>query len=127
MRFSQDSNSAAHVIRAYRQGEIKIDAEVFHGSVILSADALESAAEIRSIEDLAPVETARLIAARMLALEPELVLLGSGARQVFPCAEFRAQFLRAAVGIEAMDSGAACRTFNVLVAERRRVVALVVV
>ena len=60
----------------------------------------------------------------MLALEPELVLLGTGVRQQVPGAEFGAQFLRAGIGFEVMDTGAACRTFNVLVAERRRVAAL---
>ena len=60
-------------------------------------------------------------------LEPEIALIGTGARQVFPPAPFRAAFLNAGIGIEAMDSGAACRTFNVLVGEGRRVAALIVV
>ena len=127
MRFTQDSSSAAHVIRAYSQGELKIDAEVYRETIIISASALERVPEIRAIGDLNDAEVALAVASRMRALDPELALLGTGARQVFPPAEFRAQFLRAGIGIEAMDSGAACRTFNVLVAERRRVVALVMV
>jgi uncharacterized protein len=55
------------------------------------------------------------------------VLLGTGPRQIFPAASFRAQFLSAGIGVEVMDTGAACRTFNVLVAEQRRVVALLMV
>jgi len=55
------------------------------------------------------------------------VLLGTGPRQIFPAASLRAQFLSAGIGIEIMDTGAACRTFNVLVAEQRRVVALLMV
>ena len=58
------------------------------------------------------------------ALEPELILVGTGARQIFPAPAFAAQFLRAGIGVEIMDTGAACRTYNVLVAEQRRVVAL---
>jgi uncharacterized protein len=57
-------------------------------------------------------------------MEPEVVLLGTGPRQHFPEASFAARFLRANVGFEVMDTGAACRTFNVLVAEQRRVVAV---
>jgi uncharacterized protein len=51
-------------------------------------------------------------------------LLGTGARQIFPAPSYGAQFLRAGIGFEVMDTGAACRTFNVLVAEQRRVAAL---
>ena len=61
---------------------------------------------------------------RTLALEPELVLLGTGARQIFPDAAYGAQFLRAGIGFEVMDTSAACRTFNVLVGEQRRVAAM---
>jgi len=43
---------------------------------------------------------------------------------LFPAAAFGAQFLRAGIGFEVMDTGAACRTYNVLVGEQRRVVAL---
>ncbi len=63
-------------------------------------------------------------ATHALALEPELVLLGTGERQIFPAASVGAQFLRAGIGFEVMDTGAACRTFNVLVGEKRRVAAL---
>jgi uncharacterized protein len=59
----------------------------------------------------------------LLALEPEVVLLGTGPRQVFPPAAFMAAFLTRRIGIEPMDNAAAARTFNVLSAEGRRVVA----
>ncbi len=57
----------------------------------------------------------------LLALRPELVLLGTGERQVFPAAVFMAGFLRRGIGIEVMDNAAAARTFNLLASERRRV------
>ena len=57
----------------------------------------------------------------LLELQPELVLLGTGARQVFPPAAFIAGFLREGVGIEVMDNAAAARTYNLLAAEGRRV------
>jgi uncharacterized protein len=60
-------------------------------------------------------------------LQPEVVLIGTGQRQVFPAPAFGAQFLRAGIGFEVMDTGAACRTFNVLVSEQRLVVALLIV
>jgi uncharacterized protein len=59
----------------------------------------------------------------VLALKPELVILGTGERQVFPAAAFMAGFLRRGIGIEVMDNAAAARTYNLLASEGRRVVA----
>ena len=59
----------------------------------------------------------------VLALQPELVILGTGTRQVFPAAAFMAGFLRHNVGIEVMDNAAAARTYNLLAGEGRRVIA----
>lgn len=59
----------------------------------------------------------------VLELKPEVVLLGTGARQQFPPAAFMAGFLRKGIGIEVMDNAAAARTYDLLAAEGRRVVA----
>ncbi|HUH89361.1 MAG TPA: Mth938-like domain-containing protein [Lysobacter sp.] len=59
----------------------------------------------------------------LMVLEPEVILLGSGAAQVFPPAAAMAACLRRGVGIEVMTNAAAARTFNVLAGENRRVVA----
>lgn len=59
----------------------------------------------------------------VFALEPELVVLGTGERQRFPPAAFLATFLRRGVGIEVMDNAAAARTYDLLAGEGRRVVA----
>jgi uncharacterized protein len=119
MRFTQDSSSAVNLVRAYGSGELRINDEVYRSAIIVSASAVRAAPDIRGMEDIA-----RLDPSRILEFAPELVLLGTGQRQIFPAASFRAQFLSAGIGFEVMDTGAACRTFNVLVAEQRRVVAL---
>jgi uncharacterized protein len=59
----------------------------------------------------------------VLELEPELVLLGTGTRQHFPAMDILLPLHRAQIGIEVMDTAAACRTFNILVGEGRHVVA----
>jgi uncharacterized protein len=64
-------------------------------------------------DDLAP----------LLALDPELILLGTGATQVFPPARTLAACLARGVGVEAMGNAAAARTYTVLASEGRRVVA----
>ncbi|HMD30007.1 MAG TPA: MTH938/NDUFAF3 family protein [Steroidobacteraceae bacterium] len=111
-----------NVIRAYGGGELHVNDATYRGAVILSASTVLSEPDIQKLDDLIGIETPRV-----LALEPELVLLGTGTVQVFPPASFGAQFLRAGIGFEVMDTGAACRTFNVLVGERRRVVAMLLV
>ena len=119
MRFTQDTASGINIIRSYGAGELRVNDSVFRGAVILSASTILSEPDIGSLDDLVGIDVSRI-----LALEPELVLLGTGARQIFPAASFGAQFLRKGIGFEVMDTGAACRTFNVLVGEQRRVVAL---
>jgi uncharacterized protein len=121
MRFNQDSSSPGNLIRSYGMGEIKINDLTFKDPVIVSSSAIEAGPPVASAGELATTH-----AEAILAHEPEVVLLGTGERQLFPAAEFGATFLRAGVGFEVMDTGAACRTFNVLVTEERRVVALLI-
>ncbi|QSX76389.1 Mth938-like domain-containing protein [Lysobacter arenosi] len=89
-----------------------------YASFVLSPDQLiedwpVSAVKAITPQDLDPV----------LAMEPEVILLGSGATQVFPTAAVMAACLGRGVGLETMTNAAAARTFNVLSGEGRRVVA----
>jgi uncharacterized protein len=122
MRFAQDSTSGINVIRAYGNGELRVNENVYRGAVILSAATVIAAENIHNLDDLIALDISRT-----LALEPELVLLGTGATQIFPAPSYGAQFLRAGIGFEVMDTSAACRTFNVLASEQRRVAALLLV
>jgi uncharacterized protein len=118
MRFTEDASTAINTIRSYGPGEIRINEQSIRDAVIVSATSLLIEPGLRSVADLGAAHHARI-----RSLEPELVLVGSGPRQVFPEPSFGAQFLRENIGYEVMDTGAACRTFNVLVSEGRRVVA----
>lgn len=87
-------------------------------SFIIAPDALVedwAVADVASltIEDLQP----------LLDLQPELILIGTGATQGFPPARTLAACLAQGVGLEAMTNAAAARTFNVLAAEERKMVA----
>ncbi len=112
MRFTQDSNPGIHLIRAYADGALRINDTVYQGAVIVSASTVLNEPGFRSLDELVGVEPTRI-----LALDPELILLGTGKRQIFPAASYGARFLRAGIGFEVMDTGAACRTVNVLVSE----------
>jgi uncharacterized protein len=122
MRFTQDVSTGINVIRGYANGELRVNENTYRGAVILSATALIDLPNVQNLEDLLTADVAQI-----LGLEPEVVLLGTGVRQVFPAPAFGAQFMRAGIGFEAMDTSAACRTFNVLVGEQRRVAAVLLV
>ncbi len=63
----------------------------------------------------------------LIASNPELILLGTGPNPVFPPRELVFSMARKGIGLEAMDTAAACRTFNILVSEGRRVAAVFIV
>lgn len=118
MKFTLEPGVPANLIRGYSDREIRIGERSILDSCIVTADTLITPWEPRSFAELEAVHLEAL-----LALGPELVVLGTGQLQQFPSAEIRALFRSRGVGLEAMHLGAACRTFNVLVQEERRVAA----
>ena len=64
---------------------------------------------------------------QIVALKPELILLGTGNRQHFPKPELLKPLIEAKIGYEIMDSQAACRTYNILVGEGRQVLLALIV
>jgi len=107
-----------NLIRGYSDSEVRIGGHSVRGSCIVTADTLITQWEPQSFAQL---ESAHVEA--LLALNPELVVLGSGPTQQFAPGEIRALLAQRGVGLEVMQLGAACRTFNVLVQEERRVAA----
>lgn len=110
--------SSRNLIRAWETGRIRIGEEWINGHLIVTAD--------RIVRDWLPADPLRpqledLAAA--LTLEPEIIVIGVGAAMPVPDVDLMAAFADRAIGIEMMSLPAACRTFNVLVHEERRVVA----
>jgi uncharacterized protein len=118
MKLTLDANPRVTLVRAYSNGELRVGEQVFRRSCILTPDEVVPDWRPTKVEDLEERDLEALFAAK-----PELVLLGTGDRQHFPPVQIRGAFVRAGVGLETMDLGAACRTFNVLVQEERRVCA----
>lgn len=84
----------------------------------------------RLIEDWPPASFDSLTESDLLAvanLDCPIVLLGTGARQRFPAPALMRQLIEKRVGVEVMDSHAACRTYNILMAEGRQVVAAMII
>ncbi|QOW20207.1 Mth938-like domain-containing protein [Lysobacter ciconiae] len=87
-------------------------------SFVLTPNHLSEDWGVRDIHTLTPSDLDPL-----LALEPEVVIIGGGGQQVFAPAQVMAVCLRRGIGIEVMTNSAAARTFSVLASENRRVVA----
>jgi uncharacterized protein len=118
MKFSLDSRTDVNLIRGYGPGEVRIGERVQHAPCIVTADQLILDWQARDVATLSPLDLEPLF-----ALKPDVVLLGTGAKQIFPGSAIRQAFAARKVGLEVMDLGAACRTFNILVQEERRVAA----
>ena len=134
MQLTRDG-SPQHFIRAWEPGRIRVAERWVTGHVIVSAEQIvegwmtamdggnaaiagrisrpSAAPTALTIEDLAPA----------LALAPTILLLGTGTDRFLPDVELMAALAARRVGLEIMSTPAACRTFNVLLAEQRRVVA----
>lgn len=104
--------------RRYSHDTVTIVDRVLTRSFLLAPDRLVEDWPVQAVEQL---DEAALAA--IAALGPELVLLGTGARQVFPAPRVQARLLQRGIGVEVMDNAAVCRTYNLLAEEGRRVVA----
>ncbi len=122
MKFSLDQPGAINVIRAYGPGMLRIGPRTFERSVIVTAATPIESWRPQRIAELAAVDLEPV-----LALRPEVLLVGSGNKQGFPDRAILQALYAARIGFEIMDTGAACRTFNVLVAEGRDVAAALIV
>ena len=119
MKFTLEPPSQANLIRGYSETELRIGEQRIARSCIVTAQRL--------ITEWEPAAFAELTAAHLetiFALAPEVVLIGTGPTQRFASAAVRGAFAQRRVGLEVMQLGAACRTFNVLVQEDRRVAAV---
>ncbi len=120
MKFTQQRPDGINLIRRYGADFITIGEEDIRASCIVSAATLNRDWPPRSIEELSVEHLSPLF-----ELAPEIVVLATGPRQKFPRAALRAEFASRRIGLEVMEIGAACRTYNVLVGEERKVLAAI--
>src|SRR6202521_4975027 len=122
MKLHLASSPGQNLITGYGRGFVAINHARHEKSVIVLPDRL--------IEDWDVSGFAQLGAAHfefLARLEPEIVLLGTGASLRFPHPRLSRALVDAQVGMEVMDTGAACRTFNILAAEGRQVAAALLI
>ena len=122
MKFSEDKIDQGYYISGYENGAILVNGSAKTSSFIISLEQL--------IDDWAPAHIDELSTHHMqplLQLQPELVLIGTGEILKFPAIEHYACLIQQNIGVEIMDSAAACRTYNILLGEGRKVAAGIII
>lgn len=124
MKITLEADQGNYSIHSYAAGQICVSAhpsvpkETLTCSCVILPDYI--------LRDWPPQRFSDLRAehfALLLELKPEIVVLGSGDRLRFPAPALTAQLFEQRIGVEVMNTGAACRTYNILMGEGRRVAA----
>lgn len=117
-----DQNRSLFQIKAYKPGCIQINDQMLQESVVISPNKL--------IKNWAPQSVDQLISDHLqliIPLKPDILLIGTGEKMVILPIEIYGALINHGIGVEVMNTGAACRTFNALSAEERNVVAALIV
>ena len=122
MKLHLDPQTAKNAITGYGEGYVMVNRQRFERSLVVLPERILPDWPPSRFDELAPEHLAALA-----GLDLEIVLLGTGARLRFPRPEIVQPLVRSGVGVEVMDVQAACRTYNILIAEERRVAAALLI
>jgi uncharacterized protein len=111
-------NTGTNLIRAWENGRVRVDDRWIDGHVIVAPERIVTRWPVSepaalTLEDLAPA----------VDLQPDIILLGTGVVMLLPDVDLMGELAAHGIGLEIMGTAAACRTYNVLAQEHRRVVA----
>lgn len=118
MEIHRDHSDAKYQITAYTAGTITVNGKNYSHGLLIMADHLLENWGPNSVEELSASHFQE-----MVAYKPQVVLLGTGPTLRFPNAAIFAELYRHQIGVEIMDTAAACRTYTLLISEGRRVIA----
>jgi uncharacterized protein len=119
MKLHRDRSVGQNIVTAYDERYIEINGMRHSTSLLVLPQRLETDWRQVTFDGLQLADFERLA-----QLGCEVLLLGTGSRQQFPPAALLQPLMAARIGFEIMDSGAACRTYNIVMAEGRNVAAL---
>jgi uncharacterized protein len=122
VKLQPDRPDGANMIARHEPSRVWVNATEWTSSVIVPARGMPAAWPIDRLEQLTVAHFEQL-----LAFEPELVIFGSGARLRFVPPALHRTLIERRIGVETMDTVAACRTFNVLAGEGRAVTAALLI
>lgn len=121
MKLQAERPQGHNAITAYGPGFVTINGQTYQRSLIVGHDRLQPDWPVTKLEDLAAEHLSRLDQGC------DVILLGTGSRQRFPDRAILRPFLAKRIGVDIMDTAAACRTYNILLAEGRAVVAALII
>ncbi len=107
---------------AHGADHVMVNGERHERSIVVLAEEVRSDWVVAGFDELSEAHFAYFV-----ALKPDVLLLGTGATQRFPHPRLYRALTDAGIGVECMDTPAACRTYNILVAEDRKVVAAILI
>lgn len=122
MQLSLDDNNTGYQIRAYDPSHIQINDTHYHHSLIIMGQHIITPWRPNAITSLHTSDLDEL-----LHLQPAIILLGTGQQLIFPDDTIIRTITEANIGLEIMNTGAACRTYTVLQAEGRQVAAALII
>lgn len=122
MKLLLASNGDQKRFTGYGKGYVAVNNQRYERSIVVTPEVIHDAWAVSGVDSMGAGELEFL-----LSLKPEILLLGTGATHRFPGPAVLREFAHAQIGVESMDTPAACRTFNVLMAEGRNVIAAVIV
>jgi uncharacterized protein len=122
MKLSLDKPSALYLIDGFTPRSVTVAKQEYRHSLILTPEQIFEPWNPPAVAALAIADFACLA-----ALDLEVVLLGTGEKQIFPSQLLPVEFARGGVGFEVMATAAACRTYNILAGEGRKVAAALII
>jgi uncharacterized protein len=122
MKFHITQAEGRNLFTGYGEGYVAINHQRFEHPVLVAPANDVREWDVPAFDKLTAAHFDSL-----LELKPEIVILGTGDKQRFPRPEITRALASAAIGFEAMDTKAACRTYNILMAEGRHVVAAILI
>jgi len=121
MKIEREQAEGRNMFTGYGAGYVEVNRTRYTESLVVGAEQLVTNWPLTSVDALAADHFAA-----MMEMKPEIVLIGTGATFVFPEPGRLAPLRSAGIGVEVMDTPAACRTYNILLGEGRNVVAALI-
>ena len=122
MKIERDEAPGRNTFTGYGEGYVEVNRTRYAASLVVAGDRLVTDWPAASLESLSAEHLAAIV-----ELAPEIVLIGTGSTFRFPEPQLLAPLRNAGIGVEVMDTPAACRTYNILLGEGRNVVAALIV
>jgi uncharacterized protein len=122
MKFAQDQINSRYLIESYEDGCIRVGNSEFTQNLLLMPDKLQEIWQLTNMDELSGKHLAELA-----NYKPDVLLIGCGKTQHFPHPSIFVPLMKSGIGYEIMPTHAACRTYNILMAEDRRVLAALII